>query len=195
MIMSLTDAGMRPVKLRSLTSRGALVPLNFTLGTSAAIVRAVPLLLVDLMTDDGAIGHACAFCYRPSRARAIAAHLAEAFDLLAGGSVTPYDATRSLSRQFALLGVSGTVRMALSLFDMALWDALARSRGMPLAALLRPLLAAALGRVSLSCVGGFRLSVRSYLCDIDVKCHLSDKFDQMRRVRCLPRLSKPWSML
>jgi mandelate racemase len=131
-----TDAGIRPVKLSALTSRGVLVPLNFTLGTSAAIVRTVPLLLVDLVTDDGATGHAYAFCYRPSGARAIATHLAEAFDLLAGSWVTPFDAARSLSRQFALLGVTGTVRMALSLFDMALWDALARSTGMPLAALL-----------------------------------------------------------
>src|ERR1700756_1596015 len=134
--MNVTNAGMRPVKLRSLSSRGVLVPLNFTLGTSAAIVRTVPLLLVDLVTDDGVTGHAYVFCYRPSGARAIAAHLAEAFDLLASRPVTPYDAARSLSRQFALLGVTGTVRMALSLFDMALWDALARSRGMPLAALL-----------------------------------------------------------
>lgn len=134
--MNPTDAGMQPVKLRSLSSRGVLVPLNFTLGTSAAIVRTVPLLLVDLVTDDGVTGHAYAFCYRPSGARAIAAHLADAFDFLAGKSVTPYDAARSLSRQFALLGVTGTVRMALSLFDMALWDTLARSKDMPLAALL-----------------------------------------------------------
>jgi mandelate racemase len=135
-MMNPTDAGTRSVKLRSLSSRGVLVPLNFALGTSAAIVRTVPLLLVDLVTDDGVTGHAYAFCYRPSGARAIATHLAEAFALLTGSSVTPYDAARSLSRQFALLGVTGTVRMALSLFDMALWDALARSRDMPLAALL-----------------------------------------------------------
>src|SRR5258706_16363738 len=109
-----TDAGARPVKLRSLTSRGVLVPLNFTLGTSAAIVRKVPLLLVDLMTDDGIIGHAYVFCYRPSGARAIAAHLAEAFELVAGILVTPCDAAWTLSRQFALLGVTGPVRMALS---------------------------------------------------------------------------------
>ncbi|MDM0022273.1 enolase C-terminal domain-like protein [Variovorax saccharolyticus] len=130
------DGALRPVKLRSLSTRGVLVPLNFTLGTSAAIVRKVPLLLVDLTTDDGTVGHAYAFCYRPSGARAVAAHLAEAFDLLAGMPVTPYGSARTLSRQFALLGVTGAVRMALSLFDMALWDALARSRGLPLATLL-----------------------------------------------------------
>jgi len=134
--MNLTEASMRPVKIRSLSSRGVLVPLKFTLGTSAAIVRTVPLLLIDLVTDDGVSGRAYTFCYRPSGARAIAAHLAEAFDLLAGGPVTPDDAARSLSRQFALIGVTGTVRMALSLFDMALWDALAQSIGTPLAALL-----------------------------------------------------------
>jgi mandelate racemase len=134
--MNPTEAGAGPVKLRSLSSRGVLVPLNFTLGTSAAIVRTVPLLLVDLETEDGVTGHAYAFCYRPSGARAIAAHLAEAFDLVASSPMTPYDMGRSLSRQFALIGVTGTVRMALSLFDMALWDALAQSRGMPLAALL-----------------------------------------------------------
>jgi mandelate racemase len=66
--MNPNAAGMRPVKLRSLTSRGVLVPLSFTLGTSAAIVRTVPLLLVDLATDDGTTGHAYAFCYRPSGA-------------------------------------------------------------------------------------------------------------------------------
>jgi mandelate racemase len=81
-MMNPTDAGMRSVKLRSLSSRGVLVPLNFTLGTSAAIVRTVPLLLVDLVTDDGVTGHAYTFCYRPSGARAIATHLAEAFALL-----------------------------------------------------------------------------------------------------------------
>lgn len=93
-MMNPPDAGVRPVKLRSLTSRAVLVPLNFTLGTSAAIVRKVPLLLVDLMTDDGTVGHAYVFCYRPSGARAIAAHLAEAFELLAGTPVTPSDAAR-----------------------------------------------------------------------------------------------------
>ena len=130
------DGAVQPVKLRALSTRGVFVPLNFTLGTSAAIVRKVPLLLVDLTTDDGTVGHAYAFCYRPSGARAVAAHLAEAFELVAGMPVTPYGAARTLSRQFALLGVTGAVRMALSLFDMALWDALARSRGMPLATLL-----------------------------------------------------------
>jgi mandelate racemase len=43
---------------------------------------------------------------------------------------------QALSRQFALLGVTGTVRMALSLLDMAMWDALAQTQRVPLSSLL-----------------------------------------------------------
>ena len=123
-------------RIRSLTTRGMLVPLNFTLGTSAAIVKSVPLLLVDLLTEDGVTGRAYTFCYRPSGAVAISSHLFEAVDLLKGKESTPFDVTQTLSRQFALLGVTGAVRMALSLLDMAMWDAIAQRQRVPLSSLL-----------------------------------------------------------
>src|SRR5260370_15957222 len=133
MINVLIAGGQR---IRSLTTRGMLVPLKFTLGTSAAIVKAVPLLLVDLLNDDGVTGRAYTFCYRPSGAIAISSHLSEAIDLLKGKCVTPFDVTQTLARQFALLGVTGSVRMALSLMDMAMWDAMAQMQGVPLSSLL-----------------------------------------------------------
>jgi mandelate racemase len=123
-------------RVRSLVTRGMMVPLKFTLGTSAAIVKVVPLLLVDLLNEDGITGRAYAFCYRPSGAVAISAHLFEAVDLLKGKDTTPFDAAQILSRQFALLGVTGTVRMALSLLDMAMWDAIGQMRCVPLSSLL-----------------------------------------------------------
>src|SRR5712692_1107027 len=132
-------------RIRSLTTRGMLVPLKFTLGTSAVIVKAVPLLLVDLLNEDGVTGRAYAFCYRRSGAVAISSHLSEAADLLKGKRVTPFDVAQTLSRQFALLGVTGSVRMALSLIDMAMWDAMAQMHAVPLSSLLgsrpKPLLA------------------------------------------------------
>ena len=131
-----STADAASLQIRSLTARGLLVPLTFTLGTSAAIVRAVPLLLIDLVTEEGTTGRAYTFCYRPSGARAIADHLGEAFELLKGTDVTPFSAIQILSRQFALLGVTGAARMALSMLDMALWDAKAQSLRQPLASLL-----------------------------------------------------------
>src|ERR1700730_17315081 len=133
MTKCLSPGGQR---IRSLTTSGMVVPLKFTLGTSAAIVKAVPLLLVDLLNEDGVIGRAYAFCYRRSGAVAISSHLFEAVELLKGRDCTPFDATQSLSRQFALLGVTGAVRMALSLLDMAMWDAMAQMQGVPLSSLL-----------------------------------------------------------
>ncbi len=94
-------------RIRSLITRGIMVPLKFTLGTSAAIIKAVPLLLVDLLNEDGVTGRAYAFCYRPSGAVAMSSHLLEAVDLLKGRASTPFDVTQTLSRQFSLLGVTG----------------------------------------------------------------------------------------
>ncbi|MFZ1428921.1 MAG: enolase C-terminal domain-like protein [Geminicoccaceae bacterium] len=125
-----------PLVLRSVTTRGVLVPLTFELGTSAAVISSVPLLLVDLLTDQGVVGRAYGFCYSPSGARAVAGHIAEAVELLDGQPISPHGAAEVLARRFRLLGVAGPVRMALSLLDMALWDALAVSLGQPLVRLL-----------------------------------------------------------
>ncbi|WP_158932487.1 enolase C-terminal domain-like protein [Acidisphaera sp. S103] len=122
--------------LRDISCRAVRVPLVFTLGTSAAIVRAVPLLLVDLSTEDGPAGRTYLFCYTNSGARAIAEHIREAADLVRGMALSPLAQTQFLQRRYALLGVTGTVRMALSAIDMAFWDAHARSIGQPLAHLL-----------------------------------------------------------
>jgi mandelate racemase len=112
------------------------VPMRFALGTSAATVREAPLLLVDLTTAEGVTGRSYLFCYRPSGAAAIAAVLHDAVALIAGERVAPIENAAKLQRRFALIGVTGVVRMALSALDMALWDALAVAGGVPLTALL-----------------------------------------------------------
>ena len=122
--------------LRDIRCRAFRVPLVFTLRTSAAIVRAVPLLLVDLYTEEGTVGRTYLFGYTNSGARAVAEHIGEAVDLVRGNPASPLAQTLFLQRRFALLGVTGTVRMALSAIDMAFWDARARMAGLPLAHLL-----------------------------------------------------------
>ena len=109
---------------------------HFALGTSAAIVTAVPLLLVDVYMEEGIVGHSCLFCYTASGAKAVAAHIAEAVELSKGRRSMPQSISKMLLRRFALLGVTGTVRMALSALDVALWDAAAAAVGQSLAALL-----------------------------------------------------------
>jgi mandelate racemase len=122
--------------IRGIEARGVMVPLNHTLGTSAAIITEAPLLLVDLLTDGGIVGRTYLFCYQPSGAAAIATILREAVGLVAGRSVAPLEIAAFLERRYALFGVTGAVRMALSALDTALWDALAIAHDRPLAGLL-----------------------------------------------------------
>jgi mandelate racemase len=124
------------LSVRSVRTVAVSVPMRFPLGTSAATVREAPLLLVDLETREGVIGRSYLFCYRPSGAVAIAAVLRDAVALIAGERVAPVHNAAKLERRFALIGVTGVVRMALSALDMALWDALAVAAGVPLATLL-----------------------------------------------------------
>ncbi|HEU4382813.1 MAG TPA: enolase C-terminal domain-like protein [Anaeromyxobacteraceae bacterium] len=129
------------VRLPSLTIRGVStfaveVPMTYPLGTSAGTVTRAPLLLVDLVTEQGITGRTYLFCYRPSVPRAVDVLLRDAVALVKGEAVAPLDLATKLARRFALVGVGSVLRMALSALDAALWDALAVAAGVPLAALL-----------------------------------------------------------
>jgi mandelate racemase len=124
------------LKIRSVETTGVMVPLRYALGTSAAVVKEAPLLLVDLHTDAGLTGRTYLFCYQPSGALAIAAVLREAVALVAGRPAAPAVVSSFLSRRYALLGIAGPVRMALSALDTALWDVIAQTLGKPLATVL-----------------------------------------------------------
>jgi mandelate racemase len=116
----------------AIAARGVRVPLKITLGTSAARVTAVPLVLVDVQTREGITGRTYIFCYSASGARAVVAHLAEAAAMIEGQPLRPQPIFDRLARRHALIGVTGTVRMALSALDAALWDAAAIAAGQPL---------------------------------------------------------------
>ena len=122
--------------LRGIRTVAVEVPMRYLLGTSAATVSAAPLLLVDVETEQGITGRTYIFCYRKSGARAIAGVLEDAAALVAGTAVDPAAMGALLERRFALIGVNGVVRMALSAFDAALWDALAVAANVPLATML-----------------------------------------------------------
>lgn len=119
--------------IRALRATPVEVPLNFVLGTSQGALRQVPLLLIDLETEEGVTGRAYLFCYLRATAPAIMSLLGEVEELIKGETADPAALSTKLKRRFTLIGVQGIVRMALSGFDVALWDALAIAAGQPLA--------------------------------------------------------------
>jgi len=126
----------RALTIRAIRSTAVEVPMRHVLGTSQAVVRAAPLLLIDVETEEGITGHAYLFCYVRAAAVGIAAILAEVQEQVRGQTVAPHDLWSKLARRFTLIGVQGQVRMALSGFDVACWDALALAAGKPLVTLL-----------------------------------------------------------
>lgn len=122
--------------IRNIRAVGVEVPMTYVLGTSAAAVRAAPLLLIDLETEEGITGRSYLFCYLPAAAPAIAGLLGEVLRAVKGEHVAPTELWARLYKRFTLIGVQGIVRMAMSGFDVACWDALAIAAGKPLASYL-----------------------------------------------------------
>jgi len=124
------------LRLRAVRARGVDAPLKLPLGTSAGTLRSAPLLLIDLETEEGVTGHSYLFCYLNAVVPAIATVLGEVERSVKGDRIAPADLWAKLARRFKLIGVQGIVRMAMSGFDCACWDALALAAGKPLVTLL-----------------------------------------------------------
>jgi mandelate racemase len=124
------------LRIRSIECRAFYVPLRLPLGTSAAELREAPLVLLSLETEEGVVGHSYIFAYTAGGAKAVAALVGDVVAVIKGERVAPRALGPILARRFALIGVSGSVRKALSAVDMALWDAMAIAAGLPLAVML-----------------------------------------------------------
>ena len=124
------------LNVRDLRLRGVHVPLRLPLVTRGGTIEIAPLALVDLLTDEGVTGSAYLFCYTPLALKPVLQTLANLLPLLRGQPVAPLALDRSLRQRFRLLGDKGVVGMALAGLDMAAWDALARSQGLPLVSAL-----------------------------------------------------------
>jgi mandelate racemase len=127
---------MPALTLRAIKATPVDVPLNFVLGTSQQALRRVPLLLIDLETEEGVTGRSYLFCYLRAAQPAIVSLLGEIESLTQGQSIDPAVFAATLTRRFTLIGVQGIVRMALAGFDTACWDAVALADNQPLVAML-----------------------------------------------------------
>jgi mandelate racemase len=93
------------------------------------VVAESPLVLTDVLMDDGTVGHSIVFTYTPAALKPTADLIRNLEELIRGDELAPLAVEQKLATRFRLLGTQGLVGMALAGIDMALWDALARSRG------------------------------------------------------------------
>lgn len=122
--------------LRTLAVRAVDVPLARPHPTAGGAVTSAPLVLTDLVTEEGVVGRSYVFAYTPRALAPLARLVANLADLIAGQAVAPLAIERALQAHFRLLGPQGLTGIAMAAIDMAAWDALARAAGLPLARLL-----------------------------------------------------------
>ncbi len=123
-------------KVSKLRVRAVRVPLPEPHRTASGIISESPLVLTDVVTDEGIVGHGLIFTYTPAALKPTADLIANLSSLVEGEALAPLAIEQNLVRRFRLLGTQGLVGMALSAIDMALWDALARLHGTSLTCLL-----------------------------------------------------------
>ncbi len=124
------------IRIKRFIARPVIAPMKLPLQTSSGAVSRAPLVLIDCETDKGGRGHAYIFSITPIALKPLTEMVGAMAELLTGDELVPADIERKLTQRFALLGLAGLQRLAQSGIDMAVWDAVARERNLPLARVL-----------------------------------------------------------
>jgi mandelate racemase len=122
--------------VRSIRARAVDVPLRKRVETAAGTLTTAPVVLVDLLTEDGIAGCGYAAVYSRLVMGPLARLVENLGELIVGGPADPTAARKVLRGHFRLLGLQGLAGIAVATIDMALWDVQARATGQPLATLL-----------------------------------------------------------
>ena len=113
-------------KIKSLKVRAVRVPMAHPHRTAGGVVSESPLVLTDVLGDDGIVGHSVVFTYTTAALKPTAELIQNLEELVRGEELAPFEIEQKLASRFRLLGTQGLVGIALAALDMALWDALAR---------------------------------------------------------------------
>lgn len=127
---------MSEVKITALHTRAVNVPLTYPVHTAVGTVFTAPLVLIDLATDAGVVGHSYLFAYTPMALKALKQLLDDMSPLIVNSALAPADIEGMLAKRFCLAGYTGLIRMAAAGIDMAAWDALGKVYDTPLVNLI-----------------------------------------------------------
>ena len=124
--LTFKDVRVRPVVLR----------LKRPIVARIATITDWPLILIDLYTEEGVVGHSYLEPYVVKSMRYLVPALQDLADLLKGRNVAPIEIFDAARKSLHFVGYQGLSMIAVSGLDMAAWDALAKAAGMPLCVLL-----------------------------------------------------------
>ncbi len=119
--------------LKGVRARPVVVPLRRPVVSKVGYFREWPLILIDLYTNEGIVGHSYLEPYLKQSARYLVPVIEDLAEAAKGQPVAPFDAYRRGIGSLHLVGREGMSLIAVSGLDMAAWDAMAKAAGQPLA--------------------------------------------------------------
>ncbi|MGP0090765.1 MAG: enolase C-terminal domain-like protein [Xanthobacteraceae bacterium] len=128
-------AGVR-LTIESISARPVLAPLPRPIRTAIGTIPSAPLVLIDVVTNQGIVGRSYIFAYTPPALAPLVRFIEEITPELKGKPVVPVERMNEFDRRFRLIGWQGLIGMAVSGLDMAFWDANARMLDQPVVRLL-----------------------------------------------------------
>ena len=151
--------------IKKMTVTALRVPMQEPHRTAGGVVEESPLIAIDILMDDGLVGHGLIFTYTVAALMPTATLIANFEPLIVGKALAPQAIERDLESKFRLLGPQGLVGMALAGIDMALWDAMARQHECSLVHLLgfQPRRLQAYGAVGFDGVAGSAATAANWM--------------------------------
>src|SRR5947199_6613524 len=122
--------------IRSIAARAVDAPISRPVKNAFGVIRSAPLVLIDVVTEQGITGRSYLFAYTGLTLKPLVRLIEDIGGELVGKPIAPFNLMAEMDAKFRLLGWQGLVGMAVSGLDMAFWDALGQSAGQPLAILL-----------------------------------------------------------
>ena len=124
------------LKLKSVDVRAVVVPLRRPVVSKVGRFDQWPLILIDLHTTGDIVGRSYLAPYLANAVRYIVPAIRDLALARQGTTLSPIDGFQTNRRSLNLVGYGGVAAIAVAGLDMALWDALAKAAGVPLAVLL-----------------------------------------------------------
>jgi len=122
--------------LKSVSVRPVVVPLKRPVVSKVGLFRDWPMILIDLYTHEGVVGHSYLEPYLRQSLGYIIPAIEDLAEAAKGQPVAPFDSYRRGIGALHLVGREGISMIAVSGLDMAAWDAVAKAAGQPLAVFL-----------------------------------------------------------